>query len=114
PPIHLTYASSPHSQLSSYLVFMSGSSSAADPWLNPFPTGKGWVAMLLGSVRGDQDLFLDYMKVAMRYTSVQRLVDAANEVRKKTTSEEKHHMCNASNTPTGGRYSWRDLDWLHT
>ncbi|EMS45707.1 hypothetical protein TRIUR3_24771 [Triticum urartu] len=43
---------------------MAGSSSSPDPWLNPFPTGKGWVAMLLGSACGDQDLFLDYMKVA--------------------------------------------------
>ena len=71
---------------------MVGSSSSPDPWLNPFPTGKGWVAMLLGLARGDKDLFLDYMKVAMRYTSVHGLVDAAEEVRKKATSEEKQHM----------------------
>ena len=48
--------------------------------------------MLLGSARGDQELFLDYMKVAMRYTSAIGLVDAAEEVRKKATSEEKQRM----------------------
>lgn len=68
---------------------MVGSSSSPDPWLNPFPTSKGWVAMLLGSTRGDQELFLDYMKVAIRYTNVLGLVDAAKEVRKKATSKEK-------------------------
>ena len=48
--------------------------------------------MLLGSARGDQELFLDYMKVAMRYTSAIGLVDAAEEVRKKATSKEKQRM----------------------
>ena len=48
--------------------------------------------MLLGSARDDQELFLDYMKVAMRYTSAIGLVDAAEEVRKKATSEEKQRM----------------------
>ena len=71
---------------------MAASSSSSDPWLNPFPTGKGWVAMLYGSARGDDDLFVDYMKVATRYTSVQELVDGAEEVRKKATSEEKQRM----------------------
>ena len=64
----------------------------SNPWLNLFPTGKGWVAMLYGIACGDQHLFLDYMKVAMRYTSVLGLVDAAEEVRKKATSEEKQRM----------------------
>ena len=48
--------------------------------------------MLYGSARGDDDLFVDYMKVATRYTNVQGLVDGANEVRKKATSEEKQRM----------------------
>ena len=77
----------------------SSSSPSPDPWLNPFPTGKGWVAMLLGSARGDQELFLDYMKVAMRYTSAIGLVDAAEEVRKKATSKEKQRMAQRYGNP---------------
>ncbi|KAI4992214.1 hypothetical protein ZWY2020_046706, partial [Hordeum vulgare] len=71
---------------------MAGSSSTPDPWLNPFPTGKGWVAMLLGSSCGDQDLFLNYVKVAMRYTSPQGLIAATDAVRKKTITEEMQRM----------------------
>ena len=81
---------------------MAGSSCTPDPWLNPFPTGKGWVAMLFGSARGDEDLFLDYMKIAMRYSSAQGLVDASEEVRKKATTEEKQRMDQRYATPGKG------------
>lgn len=81
---------------------MAGSSSTPDPWLNPFPTGKGWVAMLFGLARGDEDLFLDYMKIAMRYSSAQGLVDASEEVRNKATTEEKQRMDQRYATPGKG------------
>ena len=48
--------------------------------------------MLYGSARGDDDHFVDYMKVATRYTGIQELVDGADKVRKKGTSEEKQRM----------------------
>ncbi|EMS53435.1 hypothetical protein TRIUR3_11049 [Triticum urartu] len=89
PQLHLTRHFSHNHILSSP---MAGSSSTPDPWLNPFPTGKGWVAMLFGSARGDQDLFLDYMKIATRYNSADVLVDAADLVQKKATPQEKKCM----------------------
>ena len=58
--------------------------------------------MLFGSARGDEDLFLDYMKIAMRYSSAQGLVDASEEVRKKATTEEKQRMDQRYGTPRKG------------
>ncbi|KAE8788365.1 hypothetical protein D1007_37622 [Hordeum vulgare] len=81
---------------------MVGSSSTPDPWLNPFLTGKGWVSMLLGLACGNQELFLDYMKLAMRYTSIQGLVNGATEVRKKITCEEKQRMEQRYGNPRKG------------
>ena len=67
--------------------------------------------MLLGSARGDQELFLDYMKVAMRYTSAIGLVDAAEAVRKKATSKEKQRMEQRYGNPGKGSLPIDMLLW---
>ncbi|KAE8809609.1 hypothetical protein D1007_13773 [Hordeum vulgare] len=63
-----------------------------NPNPNPLPTGPGWMAMLLGSVRGNHQLFIDYMELPNRYSSVQEMVAAADVARVGATQEEKNVM----------------------
>ncbi|KAI4990085.1 hypothetical protein ZWY2020_038448 [Hordeum vulgare] len=58
----------------------------------PFPNWSGWMAMLLGSARGNCQLFTDYMEIANRYSSVQEMVAVADVVRDHATQEEKNNM----------------------
>lgn len=50
------------------------------------------MAMLLGSASGNHQLFVDYMEIANRYSSVDELLDAAEAVRAQATLEEKTSM----------------------
>ena len=67
--------------------------------------------MLFGSARGDQDLFLDYMKIATRYNSADGLVDAADLVQKKATPQEKKCMQQSYGTKGKGILPINTLLW---
>ncbi|KAI5012709.1 hypothetical protein ZWY2020_024975 [Hordeum vulgare] len=64
----------------------------ANPNPNPFPTRPGWMAMLLGSARGNHPLFIDYMEIGNRYNTVQEMVAAIEVVRACATQRENTNM----------------------
>ncbi|KAI5021053.1 hypothetical protein ZWY2020_054463, partial [Hordeum vulgare] len=74
------------------LLLLFSSKLMANPNINPFPTGPGWMAMLLGSARGNHQLFIDYMEMANRYSSMQEMVAAEDVVRARVMQEEKNNM----------------------